>query len=626
MANFTGHGPAPSLEGIYHYPVSAYSLLHGYGINYGRFYGDFVELPEDLWSSAPAYYIVGWGKVYGKYYGGLSVTPPYTPLYFEAGYGNNYGRFYGFHLNVPLNIIISEFEELGGAGTRTDNLPVSYASVNHTGYKAPTLTDVFYGRLLVEPAHLDYGILVSTQTKEVIAWNGYLTTSIDLDALLLSGFDGITIVGDTPPSTFAPLQERTYEIIVTTDGPPTIDAQVRFDWEAGYEDNIVTIEGRRIVLYPYLYKPGMTESLLWLTTVLTSDDGLEQRQSIREAPRQRFAVRSFIRTEEHARADNILYGWRHQIWAIPVWSEGRNPTNPVTASDTTIDVDTRFGDFRADSLAVIWKSEREFDLFTILSFTDTEITLDRGVNDDYGLDAIIAPVRSGRMVQDPQRTSKGHNAQLNVLFEADDNELLSVGASAIQYIAEDTYLDQPDLPGGRSFNEKYVRDIRIIDYKTGVVTQFSTWDDTKLDREFLVILEGLEAVWNFREWLHRRAGRQRPFWMPSFERNMLVTGTGNIGLTIVIREDSNRSQGSARDHIYIRMKDGTEYLRAVLSITDAGGGNNNVGIDSSISENQEDIDFISYMGLKRLSSDRIQLKWLANHVVECTVPIKEIEP
>lgn len=626
MANYTGAGPPSNVESLYHYPDSVYSLLHGYGINYGRFYGDFVEPPEDLWTNAPSFYIVGWGRVYGKYYGGVSVPPPYTPPYFEAGYGNNYGRFYGFHLNVPHNIIIDEVYNVGGAGSHTDNLPVSYSSVNYNGAKAPTLTDVFYGRLLVEPSHLDYGIIVSTQTKEVVAWNGYLTTSVDLDALLLSGFDGISIIGDTPPSTFSPLRERVYEIQVTTDGPPTIDAQVRFDWEAGYVDNIVTIEGRRIVLYPYLYKPGMTETLMWLTTVLTSDNGLEQRQSIREAPRQRFSVRSFVRTGEHARADNILYGWRHQIWAIPVWGEGRHPTNPVTALDMTIDVDTRWGDFRADSLAVIWKNEREFDLFTIVSFTDTEITLDRGVNDDYGVDAIVAPVRNGRIVQHPQRTSKGHNAYLNVLFEADDNRILTVGASPVQYLAEDAYLDQPDMPGGKSFKEKYIRDIRVIDYKTGVVTQFSTWDDTQLDKEFLVVLEGLENIWGFREWLHRRAGKQRPFWMPTFERNMLVTGTGNIGLTIIIREDSNRSQGSARDHVYIRMKDGTEYLRAVLSITDAGGGNNNVGLDSSISENQEDIDFISYMGLKRLGSDRIQLKWLANNVVECNIPIKEIEP
>jgi hypothetical protein len=603
MANYTAY-IIDTVETVWHFPENVFSFESGYGRSYGRFYGKYFFLPPELWTTAPFYLI--------------------------AGYGLNYGRFYERSVLPPLttNIIIWETTVFSGASSHTNNLPVSYVSVNHTAYKAPTLTDVFYNRLFVEPVLVDFGILVSTQSQNVIAWNGFLTQTVILNNLLTSGFDGIEIIGDAPPSTFLPLQERTYEIRASTDGPPNIDAQIRFDWEPGFDDNYVYITGLRIVLYPYLYRTNMIENLEWLTNILINDDGSENRQGLRENPRQKFSVLSFIQPSEHIRADNILYGWRHQTWAIPIWSEGRQPTSAVTALDIIIQVDTRFGDFRVDSLAVIWENERKFDLFTILSLTDTQITLDRGITEDFSVNAIVCPIRTGRMTRHPQRRSKGHNALLSVIFEVDDNTSFSVGASPIVYLTEDTYLDIPDMPGAKEFKDNYIRDIRVVDYKTGIVTHFSSWNDTKVSRDFLIVLEGLEDIWNFRLWLHRRAGKQRPFWMPTFERNMFVTGTGNIGLNIIIREDANRAQGSARDHIYIRMKDGTEYLRAVLSITDIGGLGleNNVTIDLSISENQEDIDYISYMGLKRLDSDRIQLKWGVNNTVECHIPIKEIEP
>lgn len=620
MANYTAY-KSTTVESVWLFPGNTFSLGSGYGVNYGRFYGTYVFLPSELWGTAPFYFICGYGLNYGRFYGKSGFPPFYTPI---VGYGLNYGRFYGNYIPISLRSWQGGEDRLWG--THTDNLPIDLYQDNKTGYKGPTLTSVFYNRLLVEPLSIDFGVLVSTQIKEVLVWNGYLEQSIDLDDILLSGFDGISLIGDATPVTFLSLQERTYEVKAIVDGPPNIEASLTFDWETGYVDNIVSLSGIRIVLYPYLYRPNMIENLEWLTKILTNDDGSETRQGFRESPRQVFSVNSFITPNEHARADNIVYGWRHQSWAIPIWSEGRHPTNAVTALDETIDVDTRFGDFRAGALAIIWENERKYDLFTILSLTDSEITLDHGVVESYGVGVVVCPVRIGRMTRSPQRKSKGHNAILKVSFAVDDNVYFEVGASSVVYLSEDTYLDIPDLPGGKSFTDNYIRDIRVVDYKTGIVNQYSTWDNTKVSRNFLVVLEGLEDIWNFRLWLHRRAGKQRPFWMPTFENNMRVSGIGNMGATFTVWEDANRVYASDRDHIYVRMKDGAEYLRTVTDISDVGGGENNVAIDSPITEDKINVDFISYMSLKRLNSDRIQLKWKGNDVVECRVPIKEIEP
>ena len=598
MANYTAY-KNPDVEFIWHIPTAPFFLLAGYGRNYGRWYGN----------RGPEYTVDDYS--------------------FLAGYGRKYGHYYGIAGYPDQNLLspkgwddVADPREV----SYTNNLPIDMPANSLTGFKAPTLTDVFYNRLSVEPMNIDFGILVSTQSRYITVWNGYLSQSIDLDDILLSGFEGMELVGDTPPLTFLPMEERIYELQATTNGPPTIDGRITFDWEAGFVDNYVYIIGIRIVMYPYLYRPDMIENLEWLTNVLTSKDGSETRQSLRESPRQKFSIKSFIQVSEQARADNLIYGWGDMTWAIPIWGEGRHPTSVVNELDETIAVDTRFGDFRAGGEAVIWQNERAYDLFTIVSFTDDEIVLDRGISFDFNLNSIVCPIRIGRMSKEPKRVSKGHNAVLSLIFESDDNICFATSASPTVFLSEDTYLDQPDKPGGNTFKDTYFKELNIVDYKTGMVTQYSPWDYTKIGRAFLVTLEGLEAIWNFRLWLHRRAGKQRPFYMPTYENNMRVAGTGNMATSFTIWNDENQIQAEARDHIYIKMKDGTEYLRTVIDIYNVDDDQTMVTIDTAISRNKEDVDYISYMGLKRISSDRIQLKWKANDIVECVVPIKEVTP
>ena len=568
-------------------------------------------------------------------YTGYSTEPVSYPtysnsllFYYKSGWGYNYGYFYGGYIFAIIGASIWEITAIDGTGSHNSNLPVNMNADNHTGFINPTLIDVFYNRLLVEPSDIDFGVVVSSQAQEILVWNAYLETTVKLENIVETSLTGLSVSGSLPPPdvSFFPLQERTYILTATDQGPPEISGNIEFDWEIPYDSNIVTVIGRRLVAFPYLYKPNMVETLEWLTKIMPVNNGEETRSRIRTAPRQRFTVSAFVGTNEHSRADNMLYGWRSQIWAIPVWGETRIVTNPVVAGVFTIDVDTLYGDFRAGSLAMVYENERTYDLFRIFSMTTTSLTLDRGISDNFSASAAVVPVREGRMKQEPKRISTGYNAILSVIFDIDDNIELSSSASSDLYLDEDTYLNVPLKPGGRNFNDLYKKDIQTIDYKTGAVTQLSFWNYTKPSREFLVVLEGLQEIWEFRTWLHRRAGQQRPFYMPTFENNIRAVGSGNIGTSFNATDDANAILASDRDHIYFQMKDGTYYFRRVTDIFNSPGDEVLVTIDTSITEDLTDIDFISYMGLKRLASDRIQFKWQANDVVECKIPILEIDP
>lgn len=507
----------------------------------------------------------------------------------------------------------------------TDNTPISLQpQLNFVGFEQGKYSDIFYNRILIEPSVIDVGNLVSDQVRVINVFNAYFT-SVTLDAILQSGATGLTITGPTPPTVFGPLQEIQYTITIDNDGPPEIDALFTFDFALPTEDRSVQIIGNRVIVLPHWFGAPATETLAWLTNVLVNRDGSEQRIRLRAAPRQQFSADAFADTNELNRIENIVYGWRDRSWAIPVWSEARQVSSVVTTNDTVINVSTQFADFRIGELAMIWKSARLFDVFEILLITTTTITLSRGVNDDYPL-GIVMPVRLGRLLTDPKRIGNGSTGRMQVSFEATDNmELTNI--VPVQFLGEDAnIIDVPLLAGGR-LEDSYNKRVIIQDFQTGTPTFRSPWTYTRIKREMRLVLDGAEEVWNFRRWLHRRAGRAIPFYMPTYENNVRLTQTsGTITSPLIASDDEQQGLGVDRSHLAVNTISSGWLFRTITGQGLNGNGDVEITLDSPLNVDYTDIIVISYMGLKRLDSDRIEFRWLQNCVAEVRLPIIEYQP
>lgn len=510
-------------------------------------------------------------------------------------------------------------------GTLNRNAP-SYLAANYTAHLGGSYSDIFYNRILLEPANLDLGNLVADQTRNVTIFNGHFDART-LSNVVITGADGLTLTGDLPPPdvSFGALEDKTYVLTVDTVGPPDISASYEFDFTAPTEDVTLTITGSRIVALPYYFSAPMTESLSWLTNLIVSRDGTEQRIRLRNAPRQQFSAQAFISKDELNRVDNLFYGWRKRLWALPVWSEARIAST-VTSGDQVILVDTRFGDFRTGELAMIWSNPRKFDVFEILSFTDTQINLDRGVNDTYHSASVI-PVRIGRLLSNPSRNTNGTNGFIQVSFEVMNNivlpELVPPGGEIFNNI--DVYLEEPLLDPD-FIEDRYNHRIDVQDYDTGLVEIFAPWTYTKINRQFRFVLENLEDVWNFKRWLSRRGGRQTPFWMPTFENNLRLISEGLLLISIEVKSDEIVGQAESRTHVAINTKSAGWSFHTVSSYQINAEGNTDVVFTAALNINSNDVIVISFMGQKRLASDRIEINWLPNCVAEVVLPITEVEP
>nr|WP_253767514.1 hypothetical protein [Pseudomonas aeruginosa] len=223
---------------------------------------------------------------------------------------------------------------LGSASAST--LAGSYAAhqpvdVIHSAYSAVHQSDLvenFYNRIWLIPGRLDLGNVVSVQERPVSVWNAHFTPRT-LSQIDREDADGISLAGQpSPPLPFAALQERIWTVAVSTDGPPVVDA--RIVWQLQDEQPLIlVITGNRITAWPFApdWADGVQESLEWLTELLTSTSGVEQRRSLRLSPRRSFEAEFYAEGRERVLLDLSLAGWG------PLVPHSHRPVDGTTGAD-----------------------------------------------------------------------------------------------------------------------------------------------------------------------------------------------------------------------------------------------------------------------------------------------------
>lgn len=505
---------------------------------------------------------------------------------------------------------------------RTSTQPITENPRNRVGHKGGGFADDFYDRVLVEPGRLDVGNLVSDQSRTISVFNGFLTAKT-LEQLLLTNGDGISVNGPVTPVDLNPLQTVLYTVTLAVDGPAVIDSALTFDLQAGVADVTVDIVGARIVVLPYQAEAPWGETLEWRTSVLTSNDGTEQRSRLRKAPRQSFRGVYPVPKDEMARAVNTVYGWLQRRWAVAVWSEAQL-VGPVAAGSMQIACTVDLSDIRVGGTVAIWDDARTNEVIEVQSIEPGIIHFDRPLLNDY-VRAIAMPCRVGKVAGSIQRQTNGHSAKLAVTYDVIDNTEV-VGPTPEQYAGEDIYWDPALLSEGGDITDGYSARIDLVDYG-GAIDMYAPWGNNRQARPYRLVKEGPAETWALRQFLHRRAGRWRPFWLPTFESDLRLNMTGLVTTSVQVEDDDYRALGNAHTHIAIQYTDGSWRARAVTGISVQGGGLLLLALDGvALNVDASQIRMLSFLGLKRLDTDRVEIQWPGNGVAVCDVRILEYKP
>ena len=377
------------------------------------------------------------------------------------------------------------------------------------------------------------------------------------------------------------------------------------------------------VLWPYRPNGAVLERLEWLTDVLESDNGTEQRRRSRETPRRSFEYDFLLDERDRRAAENALYSAQASEILVPVWMDAESLESAASAAATTLPVTPDTRDYTAgNSIALISAGDpQNHEIAVIDTVGGSSITLTAGLAATWPAGTILVPLRPARL-SDAISLARftGASAYGRTRFACTDT---SSYASA----SESTYRSYPVMTRRPNWStdigQDYQRKTRRVDSGIGAPSVTDFWSGPALLQRHTWLCDGRSEIDTLRQWLFARSGRLTAFWEPSWSIDLVPVATIGSGDTTIDVEHCGYSthvaQALGRRDIRIETNAGTVYYRRISASAEVDATTERLTISSALGAAVEvaDVYSISYLRLARLDADAVEIAWHRWDVAEC---------
>lgn len=307
---------------------------------------------------------------------------------------------------------------------------------------------------------------------------------------------------------------------------------------------------------------GATEQLQWMTELHQAYNGDEDRYMLRDAPRQSFNI--------NLGNGDIFRNDIRGLFAIPLhWCANL----ALAGTGTTIEVQDLLSpmDLR-EGYALV-----DGQVVEILAVDNNNIELAEEIT--LSQDSVIVPLRICIIDNDALINAGysrlGYSITFNVL--AEDSPYFVSSADA-QYKNDDVVLT-PILAQSNSIDINVTQHQNIVDNYVGGFQYYTHHDKARHSLPQTYLPKNRQELSDFREFLFRRCGRYRQFWMPQpFKRGEIATDMAS------------------------RLKDGTWQTGVATT----------------------NLDYTCPLALYRFDNDTISIEYLGNNVARSTAVLYEI--
>ena len=504
--------------------------------------------------------------------------------------------------------------------------PVQSYAVERAGYKVGSFFDDYYFRIHVLPRSIDVGNVLGVQTRVVSYWNAFPYDSVTIQSAAIEGDAGIFVTlptGVTIPHESPPLEELTFEIVVTPAGPPSVDAAFVLDVE-GVEYS-VEIFGRRIVLFPFRpqWSSYVDETVTYPSWVIAAEDGTEQSgETSGGYPERSFEYTTVAKDEiEAQKLENLLFAWQGRFFGLPIWTERKRLTSAVAAGATSIPFDTFGFSIEPGSLVVLLSDDLN-EIHEVDTVGPTGVTTVAPLESDWPEGSEVFPVAVA--IVNPELQANRETVRVGRYPLSFDCEPTSTSPNApalaapLSYLGDELMLDP--INWSSAMTVRFSNDRKLFKYSSAKMLAYDRKGYSRYGRKHNWQLVNEESIHEFRGLLDRRRGMARPMWMPSGMRDFTVkstTGAVDSFINVEFNAYSNMvGEHPARRHIIIYFTDGSYVC---VRITDSSLIGDTMQLQLAAPPGRivspDTVVRISYLNLYRFQSPAVTLRHLADRKV-----------
>lgn len=373
------------------------------------------------------------------------------------------------------------------------------------------------------------------------------------------------------------------------------------------------------LLFDYVPTDGgemLTEVLGWRTGVMESQSGIEQRRAFRSKPRRQLKYSMTLSGKRAFDFEALAYGGSGYKFAVPVWTDVANLTTALAEGDNRVNVDVTNRGFVVGGYAVIYQDETRYELVRIESFGAGYFNMTQGAFYNWPQGARVYPLVFAYLETPVNLKWFSGNIYstditLNVVDEDSPQNLPDVAASTT-YQGLEVLQQRGNWLGDMSLEIR--TDSVPVDSGSGVFGQMFFKKHSRVTCAFRWFLDSREKIQFFREFIARRMGQLRPFWLA--RPYLDFTLQNNVASNAVECVFANSGYAAyvglnkGRDHIEIRLNNGQVYRRGIVGVSIVSG-NTNITLDAplGVAITPTDVAQISFLTKYRLAADQVTLPW-----------------
>ncbi|WP_054889834.1 hypothetical protein [Pseudomonas sp. NBRC 111129] len=278
----------------------------------------------------------------------------------------------------------------------------------------------FFDNVFLTPAEIDAGVVVPGAEYSFEIWHSF-TTPRQLAGITQAGSYGIELIGVTSGA-LASFESFDYKISLSQ-ANGLIDYTADFDFGTGSSHRF-SLTGSMALVMPeridWSTQPEM--SIQYLTEVIESFDGTEQRIALRDTPRTSLNYMYSMTDEQQYLFDNKLATSTGNM-LIPLWPLQCRLSRGISAGDARINL-TEVSAHLASSGAILVSECDRHEILSVESVAGLEVTPTTLAKNDFSESAIVVPLRIAYPSDESNSTSLLRNFdQHTITYDLDETQI-----------------------------------------------------------------------------------------------------------------------------------------------------------------------------------------------------------
>ncbi|WP_312299141.1 hypothetical protein [Stutzerimonas nitrititolerans] len=471
------------------------------------------------------------------------------------------------------------------------------------GLQAGGWGDVFFDNVFITPAVIDAGLVTGGETFEFAVWHSY-RSSLGLHGVEEFGGEAVDLAGDRSGSVFS-FVPSTYQVSLNQNSGD-VAYRATFDFgAAGSYDFKFTASLALVVHWPidWSMQPELRQS--YLTEVIESWDGSEQRISLRDQPRLSATYQYGLSDADQYLFGSLVGNFSGQF-LVPVWPMQSELIAPVSRFDAKA--------FVLNLSAVVTPGSRvmlsdgdAWEIAVIDAISEEGVSFKELVKKNYRIGSRLVPIHSA-WISD-EANSIAHGLDVELTSASFDFDVVEPPAPIDDFVIFNSrrVLDvRADRSKDCTIQYKRLRETldpgigrrHIYDRTSGAVKylQYSWRFFTEYDRQRFEFFSALER------------GSQGEFYIESPLTAMkLAKDIGPATLDITINRANYKNFLKSRTFapaISIHLYNGTVLYRNVKSVEEGLEETEVITLRESVENiNKDDVEYIAPLFLGRFESD-----------------------